>query len=300
MKNKLFISMILTVLLILIVGCSDQIVDNTLEDSIEFEEEYMTFQDSIAASDVAIEGEYLEKIEHEHYVEYKFSVKKCLYGNITDDTIYLYSNIGSSYVESIDYSYILNDDVYEPGLNYILIMERYQSILYDHDRYMLATDLFLCEDLGEYTLYSDKIDIPSDKSIEEYICSIRETAGYEETEMTLPETAYENEIAQMVSESAYIGKVRILELFSEGLVHNGNTYRCSIETLYQGSDINTYEDGTILLTLLKNSVVIGEEYVIGFSPVEDDNSLIYQQTTADSVYENENIIPEIELYQSKK
>lgn len=247
----------------------------------EFEEELLTFEELILRSDVAIVGEYVGMIEHESYIEKKFKVKECLYGDVTDSEIYLYSNIGTGHITEIDYTYEYGADVYEVGMDYILIMEKNQSVMYDHDRYMLAADVFLCENNNEYSLYSQSIDIPTETAVKEFICSIYNSVSHPAV-VNVP-VSYENEIQEMVGESEYVGTVRILELVNEGKVHNGNVYRCTVESLSKGSNLNTYDDGTILIVILKNTVEIDNNYIIGFSPV-DEGSLIYTQSTDTSVY----------------
>lgn len=247
----------------------------------EFEEELLTFEELILRSDVAIVGEYIEKIEHESYMEKKFKVKECLYGDVTDSEIYLYSNIGTGHITEIDYTYKYGADIYEVGMDYILIMERNQSVMYDHDRYLLAADVFLSENNNEYSLYSQSIDIPTETAVKDYICSIYNSVPHPDV-VDVP-VSYENEIQEMVGESEYVGTVRILELVNEGKVHNGNVYRCTVDSLSKGSNLNTNDDGTILIVILKNTVEIDNNYIIGFSPV-DEGSLIYTQSTDTSVY----------------
>lgn len=268
-----------------LVACSSTANHSQVEgvkvEGIEFEEELLTFEELILRSDVAIVGEYVEMIEHESYTEKKFKVKECLYGDVTDSEIYLYSNIGTGHITEIDYTYEYGTDVYKVGMNYILIMEKKQSVMYDHDRYMLAADVFLCENNNEYSLYSQSIDIPTETAVKDYICSIYNSIPHPAV-VNVP-VSYENEIQEMVGESEYVGTVRILELVNEGKVHNGNVYRCAVESLSKGSNLNTYDDGTILIVILKNTVEIDNNYIIGFSPV-DEGSLIYTQSTDTSVY----------------
>ena len=87
-----------------------------------------------------------------------------------------------------------------------------------------------------------------------------------------------------MGESDYVGRVKILELVNEGKTHNGNVYRCSVESLSKGDDLNTYDDGTVLIVILKNTVETDNSYIIGFSSV-DEGSLIYTQSTDASVYD---------------
>lgn len=278
-RQILFIVLSIALLLVL-AACSSTASPSQVE-GVEFEEELLTFEELILKSDVAIVGEYVEMIEHESYIEKKFKVKECLYGDVTDSEIYLYSNIGTGHIIEIDYTYEYGADIYEVGMDYILIMEKYQSVMYDHDRYMLDTDVFLCEDKNEYSLYSQSIDIPTETAVKDYICSIYNSVPHPAV-VNVP-VSYENEIQEMVGESEYVGTVRILELVNEGKVHNGNVYRCTVESLSKGSNLNTYDDDTILIVILKNTVEIDNSYIIGFSPV-DEGSLIYTQSTNTSVY----------------
>lgn len=153
--------------------------------------------------------------------------------------------------------------------------------MYDHDRYMLSTDVFLSEEDNEFSMYSRSIDVPSETSIKDYICSIYNSVSHPVAANTF--VSYKSEVEEMMGESAFAGTVKILELVNEGKVHNGNTYRCTVESLFKGCNLNTYEDGTILIVILKNTVDDNGSYVIGFSPVSE-TSLIYTQTTDMSVY----------------
>lgn len=247
--------------------------------------EYLTFDELISMSDVAIVGEYIETIEHEYYIEQKFKVNECLYGGVTDPEIYLYSDIGIANVGGIAYSYESGADVYEEGLSYLLVMERQQSILYDHDCYMLNADVLLCESSKEYSMYARAIDIPADSTMRDYIISVYNSVPHP-VSVSEP-VSYENELSEMVGESTYVGIVNILEMEGEGKVHNGNVYRCSVESLSKGSNLNTYGDGTILMTILKGKVEVGHRYIIGFTPADKDSadSLIYVQSTVASVYD---------------
>lgn len=191
----------------------------------------------------------------------------------------------------LDYTYELGADIYKTGTDYILVMEKNQSVMYDHDRYMLNADVLLCDSSNEYSMYSQSIDIPAGTTAKDYITSVYSSVSHPAT-ASMP-AFYENEISELIGESVYVGTVKILELVNEGKVHNGNVYRCSVESLYKGNNLNTYEDGTILITILKNTVDVDNSYMIGFSPVDED-SLIYTQSTDTSVHDISNeLISEI-------
>lgn len=250
----------------------------------QLEGQNLAFDEMILMSNVAIVGEYIETIGHEYYTEQKFKVKECLYGGVTDSEIYLYYNIAAGHIGEIEYSYVPDINAYEPGMSYILVMERHQSILYDHDCYMPYDQLLLCESSNVYKMNARSIDIPAGTTMREYIISVYNSVPHP-ADVSEP-VAYENELSEMVGESTYVGVVNILEIEGEGKVHNGNVYRCSVESLSKGDKLNTYGDGTILMTILKGKVEVGHRYIIGFSPADKNSagSLIYVQSTVTSVY----------------
>lgn len=263
-------------------------------DGIQAYESFLSFEDLVHNSNVAIVGEYVETIEFDSYTEKKFKVKECLYGDVGDSEIYLYSNIGMGYIEEINYTYELDADIYKTGTDYILVMEKLQSVMYDHDRYMLSTDVFLCEETNEYILYSQPIDFPGDMPIKEYIISLHQLNDSVNADNS--DNSYQCDLEKMLNESSFVGQVMVQELVNEGKTHNGNTYRCVVKSLYKGGSLNTYDDGTILVVILKNTVKLNNTYVIGFSPVSE-NSLIYSQATDFSVYDvDEEFIKEINAY----
>ncbi len=283
-------------LLVIICGCSEK---NTLNEnrSAEYEVEYLSFEESIKRSNSCVLGEYEETVLHDVYVEYKFKIHECLYGSVEDAEIYLYSNIGTAYIDEIDYSFKPEKAEYEKGKLYILIMECYKSTLFDHDRYILNSDLLLDETDGKYTMYSKDIDIPEGLSAKEYICSIYSSSS--KNEKIKDDIVYDNEIDEFFEESDFIGCVNIVTLINEGITHNGDTFKCIVDELYKGEKLITdEEDGTILLVIKKGNVEVGNKYIIGFNQVSE-YSLIYTQSTEKAVFRenDEKIINHFETLQ---
>ena len=64
----------------------------------------------------------------------------------------------------------------------------------------------------------------------------------------------------------------LIEMYLAG--DTGNVYRCTVDSLSKGSNLNTNDDGTILIVILKNTVEIDNNYIIGFSPVDEGSSMI--------------------------
>lgn len=282
--RKLHFLFTMVVLCLALSGCSNtrHEVEETNPGIILFHRQEYSFEELIEHSDVALVGEYVEMIEQENFYEYKFIVKELLYGEVSELEIYIFENKGGEYTPETGSSRVLGVNEYILGKEYILIMEKYESILYDHDRYMIAGELYLCEEEQEYRLFSESISIPEGKTIREYILALADPA---KTQPLNQNIVYADLTERMVNEAQYIGTIKIVGLEMEGKVHNGNTYRCIAESMLKGNNINTYEDGTFLLTLLKDTVEVGKSYLIGFTPASGSTSLIYVQATVDSVME---------------
>lgn len=286
MKLCRHISLILVlVVLTATVGCGRVEREKYPEESYELtaDAEYliasMTFEDAVMLSDVAVLAEYIETLTHDYYVEHVFRVKDCYYGKVDEEIIYVASGVGLSVVPDLDYSYRMEECVYELGKDYILILNKHQSIMYDHDRYINVTNLMLNESDKKYTLYSEDILFSEFNSFADYLLSFRSVAFTVDDQDVKTYADVEQELA-LVSE--FIAELSIEALYLEGVVHNGNTYVCSIVELHKGNVQDTCEDGTILVVIKKNTVEIGERYVVGFSQV-DEHSVIYSQSTEDGV-----------------
>ena len=264
----------------IIQGENDVTPTPQLDVHIEIEKQHLTFEEVILLSNVCIVGECQEIIWHENYGEVKFRVKECLYGNVADKEIYLFSNkpLGENMYSD---GYPVAAEHYEEGNNYILILEKWQSIMYDHDRYM---------EIGEgYNLNTEILEASEEKQVKDYICSVYDSVSHPEEEVP---TVYDSELEEMIGESTFVGVVKILDMENEVKTDNGNVYKVSVESLLKEDEY--LNQSSILLKVLKNMVEIGESYIIGFSPV-GENSLIHTQTTKTGVYEvTDEILAEVD------
>lgn len=246
-----------------------------------FEEIKISFEDLVLMSDAFILGEFIETIYNNTFVEYKFKVKECYYGNIDTPYIYIYSNVGEVEVDKTDYHYEIGNEIYEKGSEYYLVLEKRSSIMYDHDRFLVSTDIIMNADKEQYHMYSEELRFPNTMSVKEYIMSIFNSHPHEKEEKTKPQ--YSNSKDEMYGESEYVGIVKINSLYNEKKTDNSNIYVCSVISLSKGEKYNAYEDGTILLSLMKGLVEVGSSYLIGFNPVDKD-SLVYIQSTKEGVF----------------
>lgn len=76
------------VFMTLLAACSSDNPDSSEQGTVtEFQEEFLTFEELVQRSDVAVIGEYLDTTEYENHVEHRFKVKECLYGDVPDDLL---------------------------------------------------------------------------------------------------------------------------------------------------------------------------------------------------------------------
>ncbi|MCR4599564.1 MAG: hypothetical protein K5678_11075 [Acetatifactor sp.] len=84
------------------------------------------------------------------------------------------------HIEEIDYEYSEDASIYEKHTDYVLILEKLQSIFYEHDRYMLDADVLLDDSNKEYRMYSNPVELPEGVTIREYVCSLHEAIQHQE------------------------------------------------------------------------------------------------------------------------
>lgn len=247
---------------------------------IQGEKQTLTLDEVILLSDVCVVGKCTEIIWHENYGEVKFRVKECLYGNVTEKDIYLFSNKPLGENMHFD-GYSVVAEHYEEGKSYILLLQKWQSIMYEHDRYM---------EIDENYIFNTKaINFLDEKNLKDYICSVYDSVSHPEEEVP---NVYDSELEEMVGESTFVGVVKILDLENEVKTDNGNVYKVRVESLLKEDEY--LNQSSILLKILKNTVEVGKSYIIGFCPVEE-GSLIHTQTTKTGVYEvTDEILAEID------
>lgn len=249
-------------------------IDFSSIDIYDCEYEYISFEEAISSSDIAFLGKIEQIIIEENHIEFNVLVKKTIFGNIKESVIHVFP----SYDEAIKY---------EEGKEYIFITEKDNYIMYDYDRYYINGCVYINPNEEIYTQYDEPLQFDAKTNIIDYIADVRKNA-VKDTQIYTKEqevVVYNTAAEEMVAESTHVGIVKVADLFVESTQHNGNVYTCYVEELFTENELNTYDDGSILLVLLKGSVEIGEEYLIGFYPASE-YSLIYTQTTLESIMEN--------------
>lgn len=91
------------------------------------------------------------------------------------------------------------------------------------------------------------------------------------------------DLPTIVAETDLVLEVKITGLSTEGQFANCNTYYGDVQQILKGGPVNTSEErGDIQVTLTKESVEIGETYVLLLNRI-DETAIIYTQSSLGSV-----------------
>ena len=268
-------SIFILAFLFALTGCAKEETENQILSSTSYNA--ISLDEAIEKSEFAIIGTYTDVTTFDEYVYFNFDVNEVLYGELNEATVSVYA-----LREWTDMS-----GVYTEGQSYVLLLRQSDPSIYDQEQYYMPTSSATQMPVGgPYMMYGEAVFDGDEESFEEYLRTTWEQNAVtaqvnEETEIT-----YDTEAEQIAAEATLIGYVDILSLEHEGAV-NIDVYVASVDSLLKGDDLNTRSDGTILLSLAKGSVEVGERYLIAFDPADKD-SIIYTQTTRNSVISDEN------------
>ncbi|NLI62232.1 MAG: hypothetical protein GX362_02345 [Methanosarcinaceae archaeon] len=295
---KIITSFLIISLLIISSGCLDLNEENSNKSNVSDSETianvtaqktFLTFPEAINLSDCIVVAEYLSyNTSNEYYTEYKFKIKDVLRGEVSENEIYLFEVKGKNIVDNINYVYETgnNQHDYKVGNDYVLILEKTDSLFYDKTRYRSVTDIFIpLNDIGKSTMYGKQISeiaVKGKKEFKDYINTFKNTSTKDTKDTKKPYTE-SNDLKEIINESDLVLKVKITGLMVEGTLHNGNTYYCNVINVLKEDDFkNLKENDNIRVTLMKGSVNVGEEYIVILNRI-NKKSLIFTQSSKRSV-----------------
>jgi hypothetical protein len=300
MSKKSFVFLILV---LLVSGCSNTL-SNSAADGLTATGEtepvkkiygyasrmYWTLEEIIQRSDVGVTAVYAGKEEYQHSVDYIFDVQENIWGT-TDKRIWVNEPYSYSTVMPEDNStpinYTTGEDRFTEGELYFLAAEKNVGIVHRHGvMYMTAGSLTIALDRKEVWTYGQKLDYPPEKINPADFLEIYNQVTHESTEEATKE--YTDSFEEMWDRSEYVIRVKItgIEYAGEDEMPTNVWYAEVLEQYSGEHPINTNRNNIILLSILKDTVVKGEEYIVGCS-CSDRGSLTetsYRQETSDSLY----------------
>ena len=266
---------LLSVLIIVLFATKDH-YDPKITSHSEYELADVKIEEIIKEADTIVIGKYVGTDVTEKLYVHHFDIKEQYHGVRCAASIEVYADIVPEDQEQFQF----DEAYFSPGHEYLLLLNRNDSVLYPELRYYMVGDVRLDLTSGDYSLGGKTVELPFDLPLADYVLSYVDQPGIIEPE----EKTYGNAINELIGESDYVAFIIVDDLLVEGINGPTNTYYCSIEKeLGQTPVSQKMEDGRILLVLRKDQVEIGETYIIGFDAI-DDVSVIYIQSTETSIY----------------
>lgn len=241
--------------------------------------EVWTFDEAAAHSTDIVEAEFTgkESFNSSEQAELIFKIEKSHKGS---------SSVGAEIcvVPYVDY---YPEKLYEEGKTYLLLLQRFSSVYYEHDTYYVLSEQIISSSdstWGQAATKAKAASLTEDKtptySIEKYTTS--------------------KDISEIIDFSDNIFVVSIDSIFAESTVYPTTVYNCTVTGTVKGTPEN---DGKILITLFNDTVEVGGEYVCMLSGSE--GSIIYTLAAEDGVYpvdssatEIKNLLNEAQAYTS--
>lgn len=138
-------------------GCGSEPVGEVL-----YEESVSTIEGMVAESDCAVVGTYHSIESYIDYVYYEFTVEEVLYGQYSDEDLYVYELRTDSNMSTR----------YKKGQSYILILRNgEQSKTDEHTHYVTLGSVDFPEN-GPYYFYGEEVTPPDSQDMKEYLCAL--------------------------------------------------------------------------------------------------------------------------------
>ena len=245
------------------------------------QEMYVTFDEAVEMCDCAVVAAFASYKDAGTYVEYTFSVKETLRGEV-EDTIHVRDSKGFTTVEGTDIQYKNGEDVYTEGEDYILIMQKGDSLFYEYPEYQVLTNIFIpAADPSKSTMQGEPLTEVAGLDAEGIKNQIRRARAVNAAPAKDYTTA--TDLPTIVAESDLVLKVNITDIAVESEFANCNTYYCDVQQILKGGSVETSEErGDIMVTLTKESVEVGKTYVLLLNRI-DETSILYTQSSLGSV-----------------
>lgn len=293
---KKIINFIPYILFVLCLSGCQMLTENNTDflTRISAQAEYYNLETCIEKSDCAILGEYVETFEFDNYVEHKFKVIKTLFGECSEDEIYLFRHKTDIYIPELEVEYATDSNIYREGEEYILLVECQKSVFFDHDRYLLMGDAYL--PLNQKENWSTcNVPIPDiitadGQSLDNYIIAYRSSC-LEPSDCKTEEIRFtkSNDIEEILEVSDYIIKAQVDSLMSQGLDTPCETYLCTPVELVRGERLICDESNRIGIIVPVNSVEIGKTYYFIVNHV-DETAILYIVTSNSSILEENTLL----------
>lgn len=243
----------------------------------------ITFLEAIDASDCIAVAEYLSYEDKDSYVIYTFQVKSTLRGVIGEDVIHIYTSKGVATVPEFGYTYETGQEIYEEGDQYVLILNKSDMLFYEYPQYTVIADIFIPVDAIESAeMYGKPIAQLQGVTASTLSSSMAALSAQAEPVQKKPSYTTAEDLPTIIKESDFVLEVKVNGIMFEGVLHNGNTYFCEIQNVLKGDPVVTEANHTLFIVLMKDSVQVGETYVVMVNQV-NEGSFVFTQSSLNSI-----------------
>ena len=228
-----------------------------------------SFVEAVEHSDTSVIAEFVSySILDRSTAEYVFDVREVIRGE-TEKTIRIFElhiNVNMS-----GYSYVKGTDKFTVGREYVLILERHDSLFEDFPTYGSSADIYIpADDIGSGRVNGELISEQFDGDI---IAYIREAPP---NERPVWHTKSED-IAEVIGFSDIVMEVTITEK-----AYTGRGYSIEVISVLEGEMPHKMGDGNVWINFVEGSVEIDGHYLVMVKEV-DPPSVVYTQSSLRSV-----------------
>lgn len=271
----IFLAFVCTVAVIYRLSLSTKAYPNPAADGTEsitaadMDYQSVSLSEVVQASNLIVKASYTGPVECKTHLDHSFSVSEVLYGDYSDPTI----NVCEYDELPIEYQY-------EPGQEYLLVLERSVSVYFEHDRFYPVADVFVPLNSNEpvfmagQALGSEGEALAKDPEgqLKKMITRRGGLDAYWGTEYVTS-----NEVSEIAASASHILKVEIGNVLHENESLGTTSFECKVKEIYSGT--NTDED--VFINFFDGTVESGKDYVVLVNQVEPD-SLVYSLAAKDN------------------
>lgn len=266
---------------------------------------YFNYETSICYAEHVIEAKYEGVEYYKRYCEYKFLVEKQYKGHIEEEYVYVQSvysinSVSDTFGNFLTYK--TYDTSFDKGESYILILDSVSWDIYDpHRPYLLSGDIIIpVENVSKSTMYGgqplSEHSSMSKEDLSEYGLFIE----YLKTRINEYDLSKEpvdvkvitsEKIEDVVENSDYIVKVKIVKADGYVFDEREERYSCEILTEYKG----TLEDKSVRIHFFPGTVKVGKEYIVAINSITPNIDDLFYLSSKNSLFsvERENEIIEL-------
>ena len=249
----------------------------------------MTFEECVANATNILSAKYLGVSIEGSLAYLSFQPISQIKGEVEEETFLVVKCLDTIYTTTTGYQYAGDYSRYVEGEEYLLVLEKRVSVYYDRDRYYVVGDIFISKDAESTgtmfgTVEMDQFvtgDIGDVNSYGGIISYVTELSQKFPADKENDDKGYirSSDLQEIVAESNYIFKVKVVEYDGGAASNNTERFYCEISSRLKGFDSRN----KVLIVFSAGTVEIGDECIVMLDK-PGEYSLFYILSSKNSVY----------------